>query len=74
MSRRPPVHPQPGFYETTVADYTTPEGDSVVVTHADVEQIAARPRWNIEMAKARVDGKIASAKANRAKRKPRKRS
>ena len=37
-----PIHPQPGFYETTVAL----PGKSPV-THADVEQIVARPRWSM---------------------------
>lgn len=65
----PPVHPQPGFFETTVA-IVDPDGgsDSILVGPEEVERIAARPRWSIEMANARIDGKAAAKKKTRGKR------
>lgn len=46
---RIPVHPQPGIFETTIADV----GDSVV-TCLDIEEIWTRDRWNFEDVNRRV--------------------
>lgn len=45
-----PVHPQPGFYETTVAAMD----DEVLVDHVLFEQLAAEPRWTLEGANERA--------------------
>lgn len=64
MNFHPPVHPQPGFYETTEV-----EG----ITHVEVEQIAARPKWDFEEANLRLfkEKKAREAQAkDRTKKKP----
>jgi hypothetical protein len=65
MSTPIPIHPQPGIYETTVS---IGHNDTLVDPQV-IEQIAARPHWSLEMAKARVDGRIAAYR----KPKPRRR-
>ena len=61
---RPPTHPQPGFYETTVAVVGDGKTETLVGPE-EVERIMARPRWSMEMAKARVEGKAAAKQKTR---------
>ena len=62
---KPPIHPQPGFYETTVAVVGQGETETLVGPD-EVERIITRPRWSYAMASARVDGKAAAkAKARK---------
>lgn len=55
------AHPTPSFYETTVVDSTDTEGNTVVITHREFEEIVARPKWNLAEAKARVEPAVRAA-------------
>jgi hypothetical protein len=62
----PPVHPQPSIYETTVINVPQQDGPDLVVTHRDIEQIVARPRWDFAEADARLT--VAHLAKNRTRR------
>lgn len=64
-------HPQPSFYETTVAEIGMDR-----ITHIDVEKILARPKWDYQQANREAMKKINAGrvKPKRAPRKPKKKS
>lgn len=53
-----PVHPQPGFYETTKVKV-----GNKTITHREFEKIGSRPKWSQEEAERRIFGP--TIKANR---------
>lgn len=50
-------HPQPSFYETTEA-VVWESGEGNVITHAEVEEILARPKWDYAKANREAMAKI----------------
>lgn len=50
----PPVHPYPGFFETTVVEVA----DGPVITHHDIEAILARPEWDIRDMQAKATANL----------------
>lgn len=50
----PPIHPHPGFFETTVAEVA----DGPVITHHDIEAILARPQWDIRDMQMKVTANL----------------
>jgi hypothetical protein len=49
-----PVHPQPSIFETTIGIVENDEGEQTPVTHTQIEEILARPKWTFDAAMERV--------------------
>lgn len=48
-----PVHPEPSIFETTVV-----EVDGKVITHVDIEEILAQPKWTAAALRAKVEAQM----------------